>query len=167
MIVVSNTSPLHYLIAVERAVILAQLFTKIHVSPAVIEEMLHTSTPHGIRRWASNYPAWLTVDSLTRPVAADLVARLDRGEAEAIQLAEEKTADLIILDERNGRKIAQQRGLPLTGALGILGLAYQKQVLEDPLGVLGAMPIKGFRIHDHVVARFQVLLQTRYARQAT
>jgi len=164
MIVVSNTSPLHYFIAVQYADVLPQLFTEVHVPPAVIRELSHVNTPVAIRQWITNRPAWLAVDSLKRPLDVDLVANLDQGEAEAIQLADERHADLLILDESEGRAIAQRRGLPLTGALGILGLAYQKRILEEPLIVLAAMREKGFRIHDELASRFQHLLRTRYAR---
>ena len=164
MIVVSNTAPLHYLIAVDRAELLPQIFSRVHVPPAVIREMSHTSTPPPVRHWIMNRPAWLAVATLAQPLAAELAASLDQGEAEAIQLAEEKQANLLIIDEWKGRAVAQQRGLPLTGVLGILGLAYQKRMLDDPIGVLLAMRAKGFRIHDQLAARFQLLLQTSYAR---
>ena len=105
---------------------------------------------------------WLRIDPLARPLDAELSASLDQGEAEAIQLAEEKHADLLIMDEWKGRTIAQRRGLPLTGALGILGIAYQKRILEDPMGILTMMRAQGFRIHWRLVASFQHLLQTKY-----
>ncbi len=47
------------------------------------------------------------------------------------------------MDEWKGRTIAQRRGLPLTGALGILGIAYQKQILGDPMRILAMMRTQG------------------------
>jgi len=164
MVVVSNTSPLHYLIAVEHVHLLEKLFAKVYVPPSVVRELSHASTPPIVRDWILERPAWLAVQPLAQPLAADLAVSLDLGEAEAIQLTEEKKADLLILDEWKGRVIAQGRGFALTGALGILGIAYQKRMIEDPVGVLTAMRAKGFRIHDQLVVRFQSLLQTRYAR---
>jgi hypothetical protein len=164
MIVVSDTSPLHYFIAVKHAHLLQKLFTEVFVPPAVVRELSHASTPMVIQEGTMDRPAWLTVHSLVRPLAPELTASLHRGEAEAIQLAEEQNAGLLILDEWKGRMIAQSRGVPLTGALGILGLAYQKHMPEDPVGVLSAMRAKGFRIHDELFVRFQILLQTRYPR---
>ena len=164
MIVVSNTSPLHYLIAVQQAEVLPQLFETIHVPPAVIRELSHANTPPAVRQWAATRPSWLGIDPLARPLDVELYASLDQGEAEAIQLAEEKHADLLIMDEWKGRTIAQRRGLPLTGALGILGIAYQKRILEDPMGILAMMRVQGFRIHERLAESFQNLLQSRYLR---
>lgn len=56
---------------------------------------------------------------------------LDRGEREAIQLAEEQHANLLLIDERLGRSEAKRRGIPTTGTLGIL-LAGGKRCLIEP-----------------------------------
>jgi hypothetical protein len=53
-------------------------------------------------------------------VARLLAAVLDPGEAEAIALALELSADLILLDERDGRSAAERAGLRVTGVLGVL-----------------------------------------------
>ena len=45
---------------------------------------------------------------------------LDPGEAEAIALALEMSADLILVDERDGRSAAERAGLRVTGVLGVL-----------------------------------------------
>ena len=49
-----------------------------------------------------------------------LATTLDPGEAEAIALALEMSADLILMDERDGRSAAERAGLPVTGVLGVL-----------------------------------------------
>jgi predicted nucleic acid-binding protein len=49
-----------------------------------------------------------------------LEASLDSGEAEAIALAIELAADLILLDEKEGRAAAGSAGLKVTGVLGVL-----------------------------------------------
>jgi predicted nucleic acid-binding protein len=101
---------------------------------------------------------------LDHPPDAELRTALDLGEREAIQLAVECRADVVIMDEREGRAIVQRRGLPLIGALGVLGEAYQRRFLENPLHVLEAMRQCGFRISDELAARFELLLNTRYVR---
>ena len=45
---------------------------------------------------------------------------LGRGEREAIQLAEEQRASLLLIDERRGQSEAVRRGLSTTGTLGVL-----------------------------------------------
>jgi len=60
----------------------------------------------------------------------------------------------------NGKagRLPNAGGLPLTGALGILGIAYQKRIVEDPMGILATMRVQGFRIHERLVESFQHLL---------
>lgn len=54
---------------------------------------------------------------------------LDRGEAEVLALAVEHEARLVIIDEHNGRQYARRLGLPLTGTLGVLLLAKEKNLI--------------------------------------
>jgi predicted nucleic acid-binding protein len=107
---------------------------------------------------------WLRIHPLISAPDAEIMTALDRGEREAILLATERKADVLIMDEWKGRAIAQRRGLPLTGALGVLGDAYRKGLIDAPLQVLADMRQQGFQIDDQLAVRFQVLLGTRYAR---
>jgi predicted nucleic acid-binding protein len=164
MLAVSKTSPLRYLIAVNQSELLARLFGEVLVPPAVAAELADPAAPHAVRRWITNPPAWLRVHMLKSAPDAALSAVLDPGEREAIQLARELSADFLIMDEREGREIVRQRGLPLVGALGIWGLSYQRGLLDDPLQALDQIRQHGFRISDELAARFRILLTTRYAR---
>ena len=122
------------------------------------------ASPLAVRLWIGRPPSWLQIHPLNFPPDAELMAALDLGEREAIQLAIEQRADVLIMDERKGRAIVHSRGLPLIGALGILGDAYHQGLIDDPLRILTEMRRQGFRISDPLAARFQVLLSTRYAR---
>lgn len=64
-------------------------------------------------------------------VALLLAATLDSGEAEAIALALESQADLILLDERDGRAGATRAGLQITGLLGALLRAKKNGQVES------------------------------------
>jgi hypothetical protein len=59
-----------------------------------------------------------------------LTASLDRGEAEAIGLAIEMSADWILMDETDGRSSASRAGLQVTGVIGILLRAKQRGELS-------------------------------------
>jgi predicted nucleic acid-binding protein len=92
------------------------------IPPAVKAELTHANTPAIVRASISQPPQWLEVVSLKQPVDSAL-AHLDPGEREAISLASELQAILLLMDERDGVAIARHRGLKVVGALAALGLA--------------------------------------------
>ena len=72
-------------------------------------------------RLGTQQTGWLRVVApANQGEVAGLERLLDRGEAEAIVLAEELGAALLLIDEYDGRKIAEERGLEITGTLGVL-----------------------------------------------
>ncbi|MEO6192876.1 MAG: DUF3368 domain-containing protein [Thermoanaerobaculia bacterium] len=58
--------------------------------------------------------------------------RLQTGERGTILLAEDLGADLVIMDDRRARDVALQRGLEVTGLLGILDRAAEKGLVSLP-----------------------------------
>jgi hypothetical protein len=126
MIVVSNTSPLVNLAAIGQLDLLKQLYGGIVIPQAVYAEIVIAG---------AGQPGAVEVKTLdwikTRPVAnrtavASLQLELDAGEAEAILLAVELNAGLILLDERKGRRVALRLGLRPMGLLGALVEAKHK-----------------------------------------
>jgi predicted nucleic acid-binding protein len=132
MIVVSDTSPLNYLVLVEAVQFLPDLFGQVVAPPAVLAELQHSRTPAKIKRWAANPPTWLRV--LT-PAPFAPFARLDLGESEAIALAKQLNADALLIDERHGSAVAKQLGLTVVGTLGVLELAAEKGQLALPVAI--------------------------------
>src|ERR1700690_2233663 len=61
-----------------------------------------------------------------------LMDRLDRGEQDAILLAESFKAERLIIDDLEGRREAVHRGLTVIGTLGLLAEAARRNLLDLP-----------------------------------
>jgi predicted nucleic acid-binding protein len=116
MIVVSDTSPVNYLLAIGQIELLPRLFGQIILPAAVMAELQTPDAPDLNRRWLANLPAAFEVRAAAR---LDKSLDLDAGEREAICLAEELHAAALLIDEKKGRAAARQRGLSVVGTLGV------------------------------------------------
>lgn len=129
MLVVSDASPLNILVRAELVDILPQLFTRVVIPPAVADELNQEQTPVVVREWLSSAPDWLEVRG---PTTARDTMRKGRGEREAITLALEIDAELILADDRMARRQAESLGLRITGTIGVLERAADRNLV--PLG---------------------------------
>ena len=127
MIVVSDTSPLNYLILTESVDVLPAIFGRVYAPSAVVKELSHPRSPEAVRSWASRPPEWLTVQD---PRHIDSSINLGVGETAAISLAVELKADRVLIDERMGYKAALQRGLIATTTLGLLEEASHRGLID-------------------------------------
>ena len=127
MLVVSNTSPICNLAIIGRLDLLQTRFAQIRIPTAVKLELDRLSDAEALKAVQQGFAdGWIKPEILRdRNVAQVLEASLDPGEAEAIALALELSADLILLDERDGRAAADRLGLRVTGVLGLLLRAKQ------------------------------------------
>jgi predicted nucleic acid-binding protein len=119
MIVVSDTSPIHYLLLINLVELLPQLYRRIAIPLIVRDEMLAAGAPEVLQQWIRKPPDWLDIHVMEGSVDPSLV-RLDPGERAAIQLALAIKADLLIVDDKPARQAATDLGLKITGLLGIL-----------------------------------------------
>jgi uncharacterized protein len=147
VLVVADSSPLIYLSRIGLLHVLTTLFDDVVVPKAVWNEAIERrpSAP-GID--AIRQASWIRVVEDPSPLQ-DL--GLDRGETAAILVAESLHADLLLIDERAGRKAAQERGLRVRGTLGVLVQARQANVLPALAPVLDALTGEGFRIAPALV----------------
>ncbi len=101
-VVISDTSPLRYLVLIGHAELLCALYAEVLIPEAVLNELSQPATPDAVRRWITHRPSWLEVVPLTASTALKSVslADLDRGEHDSILLALELNADLVLMDDR-------------------------------------------------------------------
>jgi len=128
-VVVSDTSPLHYLILCGADSILPRLFRQVVIPPTVFRELQQPNTPPPVRQWAASLPAWVAVQS---PKTVKLTLDVDAGELEAICLAQEIHADAVLMDDRAGRNAAIHCGLAVVGTIGLLEQAAARGLIELP-----------------------------------
>jgi predicted nucleic acid-binding protein len=134
MIIVSNTSPINYLILIGHINLLPELFGAIIIPQAVYRELSDASAPLPVQTWIATPPDWLKIQSVSQPSDA-ILDLLDPGEREAILLAQELNADLLLLDDMKARRTATERGLAITGILGILDQAATMKLIDLPAAV--------------------------------
>jgi predicted nucleic acid-binding protein len=127
MLVVSDSSPLNFLIRLQCVEILRSLYGVVLIPPKVEEELTRPATPELVKKFMANKPEWLQVRALA---ALENIPRLHEGEVAAISLALEVHANLIVLDDWAAREAARNRGLPVTGLLGILERADERGLLN-------------------------------------
>lgn len=128
MIVVSDSTPLITLMKVQRLDILMDMFGEVLIPSAVFSEVTENEN---YREEAdlikeSDYIRVVTVEDNERVAFLQRAVGLDLGESEAIIYADNERADLLLMDEIAGRKVAQNMKLPITGSLGIIVQAFRK-----------------------------------------
>ena len=148
MIVISDTSPILNLSAIGKLGLLRDLYAEIVVPPAVQAELSRNGTDLD--------PLWMrVVAAQNQNDVAALREQLDPGEAEAIVVAVELSAELLLVDEKRGRRTAIERGLEVTGLLGVLAEAKARSLITKCQPLLDDMiRIAGFWIGDDLRARF-------------
>src|ERR1044071_665500 len=117
MIVVADSSPLHYLILIGEADLLRQLYSEVTIPPEV-------------SAWMSQLPTWVHVVTVTHEEMASVRKALGPGERAAITLAEKLNADLLLMDDTAGRAEAVRRNLRVTGILGLLRTAAEMGLVD-------------------------------------
>jgi len=127
--IVADTSPLNYLVLIEQIDLLPQLYGRVLIPGAVLDELSAMETPPLVRVWATNLPEWIEVSPAT-PIHDAVLTRLHAGERDAISLALTVHADAVLMDERHGRKEAENRGLKPIGTLGVLVAAHECGLID-------------------------------------
>ena len=120
MIVVSDTSPINNLAAINQLHLLQQLYGTVVIPEAVYQELTDPDFPVAGAKEVQTF-TWIQTRAVEdRTMVKALSSELDPGEAEAIVLALEMKAEQVLIDERRGRMIAAGLNLHYTGILGVL-----------------------------------------------
>ncbi len=126
--IVSNTTPIISLLKLNRLELLQRLYKQIYIPSAVYNE-IEAGKAKGYYKDLSRID-WIKITKIQDKQAVKYFLDLDAGEAEAIVLATELNADLIILDEKLGRFHAKHADLKVTGTIGILIKAKSEGLIE-------------------------------------
>lgn len=131
MVIVSNTSPLIGLGAIGRLNLLQNIYGEIIIPQAVYDEVTALGSSDASAVAVQTFPWIKTIQTTNLALVAELQKKLDLGESEAIALAIELSADLLVIDDESGRKIARNLSIKLIGAIGILIQAKRLGLIPD------------------------------------
>lgn len=111
-------------------------------------------------------PEWAEVRSaegIDRTATPDF-GQLDPGEEEALLLALSLRADLLLMDDSEGRRTAQEQGLKVRGTLGILVAASAQGWIDLP-DAITALRETSFQISETLLQA--ALQQDRHLRESS
>ena len=150
MKVVSNSSTLIALARINHLDILEKVVKKLIIPPAVYDDIVIK----GAGRPGSaeiRQAKWIEKRNVSdQEMVMRLNSILGLGESEAIALAKEIKADLIILDDDKARKVALSEGIRISGLLAFLVQAKEKGIIERVKPLMDGLKLKGFFISENL-----------------
>lgn len=141
-VIVADSSPLISLAIIAQLELLPQLYQRILLPTAVWDEV----TIQGVGlpgAQAVSQLTWLEIQAPEALILEPLSILVDRGEAEAIALAQSTPDSTVLLDDAQARRVAERLGIRRIGTLGILpkakkaGLIVELKVYIEQLGTNG------------------------------
>lgn len=154
MIAVSNSSPIIFLAKINKLSLLKYFFDKIVVPKSVYEEIVIKGAGKPGSKEVDEFD-WIESKSISDTMAKDLLMDfLDEGEAEAIILAIELNADMLLIDDLAGRNFAKAYDITVMGTLGVLDQASKEGKIENLREVMNKLQGKGFWMSDELYEKF-------------
>jgi hypothetical protein len=149
-IVVSDTTAITHLAKINALIILRQLYNEILIPEEVYNELCQAKRTQPGALQVINSP-WIKVIPINNyAIAAKLKQRLDFGESEAITLAIETNADVLIIDEIAGRMVAKKLVNKIIGTVGALLEAKKSGIISSIKPYLIQLKKTGFRISSEL-----------------
>jgi len=161
VIVVSDTGPLIALAKVDQLILLERLFGKLLIPPAVERELLAKHGPDSARLDDALLNSLDVVPlSVPSPEVKIATLRLDLGEQQAVALAYEHGA-LLVIDDSLGRAAARRLNLAVTGVVGLVIRASKEGLVPCVRSLLEEM-----RQHNYWLSDELLEIATRLAGEA-
>lgn len=133
MIVISDTTPIISLLKANHLELLEKLYGNVLIPEAVYREL--TENPVYSKEAKTiktlNFLKMVSVENVKSVDVLRSVTGLDAGESEALIMYDEQKADLLLMDEHKGRSVAKQLNVRYIGTVGILLLAYDKELIQS------------------------------------
>ncbi len=155
MIVVSDSGPLISLAKIGKFHILKYIFKKIIIPDGVYTEVVEEGKDRpGEKEIERALGKWIEKIKVSDHLAVQvLLSELKKGEAESIVLAKEVKADLILLDDKTARSIAESSELIAKGTVGILIIAKEIGIIKNFRTVINKLRGKGFYLKEDTYQR--------------
>lgn len=150
MLVVTDTTPMNYLVLIGHVDILPALYGHVVIPQAVVGDLQNPRTPEIVRQWIASPPLWCTIQSPQAPPDPTLLY-LGDGEREALMLFQELHADAILTDDSEAYDEALRRGIPVLRTLGTLEQASLRGLLDLP-AALARLQATTFFAPAHVMS---------------
>jgi len=129
MKIVSNTSPLIAFSKINRFDILRELFGKILIPETVYEEFSANCTDEEKQRFVIARETF--IDKVRVDEIYHFARKLGRGEQEALTLANQIHADLLLMDDRKGYNEAKEQNINVASTRAILKIAEERKIIDS------------------------------------
>ncbi|MDI6640329.1 MAG: DUF3368 domain-containing protein [Methanocellales archaeon] len=155
---VSNSTSLIYLAKTNKLSLLRDVFKTVIIPPEVFNEVVVRGREEGYSEVIAIEEAirdkWLEVkDAKVDSKLLEIAREVDKGEVEAISLGRNVKADLILIDDATGRKVAESFGLNVKGTLYVILRGLKKNVLskKEAKDYILELVSSGFRLSPEVL----------------
>ena len=142
-IIIADSSSIIVLHETDLLYLLYEIYSQITITPQVAGEI------------KISLPDWMKINAPSdQQVVSRLLKELDEGEASSIALALEHNNSLLVIDEKDGRKVAMSLNIPIIGTLAVLLEAKQKKLIYSFKECLDKLLHKGFRVSPQLIEKF-------------
>ncbi len=149
--IIADSSPLISLAIVEQLELLPQLYERVLIPPAVWDEVTvqGAGLPGSL---AVSQVAWFDIQAPDPAILQPLSILVDRGEAEAIALAQSIPDSIVMLDDAKARRVAERFGIRRIGTLGILRRAKKAGLVAELKPFIEQLRDNGIYISPNLIA---------------